>query len=97
MILTLAGLGGALATATTGYTDAPVLFGYDVVEYFNLKEGGEGVVGDSQYSANITASDLSNATNKMLDTEYMFYFKDQTNLDKFKNDPWKYAPKYGGF
>ena len=87
----------ATSATPTVPTDAPVLFGYDVVEYFNLEAGAPGVLGSDAFAANITGQDLSNSTEKMTDTEYTFYFKSAANQQAFLNDPWRYAPKYGGF
>ena len=52
----------AVAVAAIGLQSQadPVLFGYDCVEYFNLKEGATGVKGDSQYAYNLTTTDQSN-------------------------------------
>jgi len=64
----------------------PVLLGFDVVEYHfipSYKEGGVPVQGLSQYAFNFEG--------------YQFWFKNESNRNLFINDPWKYAPAWGGF
>ena len=67
----------------------PVLQGYDVVAYFDLKAGDNGVLGSEQYAANITTSDLSNRTRIMPTQNYTFYFANETNKQRFLADPWR--------
>lgn len=87
----------AVITAVAAVQAKPVLFGYDVVEYFSLNDGDEGVMGTEDYQYDLLTTDMSDNENPMDDTNYTFYFKDQANLDLFAADPWKYAPKWGGF
>lgn len=57
--------------------------GYDVVAYFDLEEGAAPVAGDDDYV-----------------TEYLgaqWRFASQENLEKFKADPDRYRPAYGGY
>ncbi|KAL3907411.1 MAG: hypothetical protein SGILL_008887, partial [Bacillariaceae sp.] len=64
----------------------PVLLGFDVVEYHfipSVKEGGVAVQGLPEHAYNFQG--------------YQFWFKDETNRNLFINDPWKYAPAWGGF
>jgi YHS domain-containing protein len=34
---------------------------------------------------------------KMDPTNYTFLFSSEENLALFREDPWKYAPRFGGF
>lgn len=64
----------------------PVLLGYDVVEYHYIKpykEGGVAVRGRPKYAYNFNG--------------YQFWFSSERNLFLFKDNPWKYAPAWGGF
>lgn len=64
----------------------PVLLGYDVVQYHfipSYKEGGVAVRGNPQFAYNFGG--------------YQFWFSTQKNRDLFREDPWKYAPAWGGF
>ena len=92
---------GYLAQATShgsvGSGIQPVLYGYDVVEYFSLDASASGVKGSEEFQANVTRSDLSNSTQKMEDTVYTFFFNDAENRDKFKQSPNAFAPQWGGF
>ena len=71
----------------------PVLGGYDVVEYFSLKPTDQGVVGSSEFTHNFTSPDKDGS----LRFTYEFWFSTAQNRDKFAADPWKYAPKNGGY
>lgn len=73
----------------------PVIYGYDVVEYFSLDPSDAGVQGQEQYRFDLT-TDVGGGT-KRLPANYTFYFKDADNRDTFIADPWKYVPAYGGF
>jgi len=64
-------------------TSGPVLSGYDLVEYWNLNSGDDGVIGSSDYSVTID--------------EYQFYFSNSKNMRSFEADPTSYLPKWGGF
>lgn len=71
----------------------PVLGGYDMVSYYSTQNATMGVP----------------TFNHMLDTKdcgsgacrdrfsYEFWFSSASNRDAFAENPWKYAPKYGGF
>mmetsp|Transcript_15630 Transcript_15630/g.17375 ORF Transcript_15630/g.17375 Transcript_15630/m.17375 type:complete len:179 (-) Transcript_15630:27-563(-) len=61
----------------------PVLKGYDVVAYFSLKPDDNGIQGSKDLAFNFTG--------------YEFWFSTPANMALFKANPWKYAPKYGGF
>lgn len=63
--------------------NSPVLSGYDVVAYFSLDEGADGVQGTEEFTATYQ--------------EYTFYFSSQDNLNQFEANPSKYAPQWGGF
>ena len=83
---------GACAPALT-----PVLYGYDVVEYFSLAADAAGVVGSEEYQHNLTAYDASTAATKMTNTTFTFFFSSKQNQEAFAADPYKYAPQWGGF
>ncbi len=59
------------------------LGGYDAVEYFNLAKNADAVKGKSEFSFKYR--------------ELTWYFKSQENLNKFKANPEKYAPVFGGY
>jgi len=68
------------------YEANPVLLGFDVVHYHDIpsyKEGGQGQQGSSEFAYNFQG--------------YQFWFISQNNRERFMNDPWKYAPAWGGF
>lgn len=71
----------------------PVIGGFDVVEYFSLQPGDMGVLGNPEFSHNLTSSDKDGSPR----FTYEFWFKNAVNRNKFAVDPWKYAPKNGGF
>lgn len=65
-------------------TSAPVLGGYDMVEFFNMDdESTPGELGNEEFSS----------THK----GYTFYFKNSHNRELFDKDPSLYSPSYGGF
>mmetsp|Transcript_13912 Transcript_13912/g.39371 ORF Transcript_13912/g.39371 Transcript_13912/m.39371 type:complete len:218 (+) Transcript_13912:217-870(+) len=64
-----------------------VLQGFDVVEYRYLQPNDTGVQGDPRFSFVIPSAGYN----------YTFWFKNETNLKTFADDPWSWAPKYGGF
>jgi YHS domain-containing protein len=65
--------------------DAPVLAGYDLVEYHFLQANQDGVLGKASISHRL-------ATNG-----YLYYFSTEANRELFIQDPKKYLPKYGGY
>uniref|UniRef100_A0A7S2V0M0 TLDc domain-containing protein n=1 Tax=Fibrocapsa japonica TaxID=94617 RepID=A0A7S2V0M0_9STRA len=64
-----------------------VLGGVDVVEMYNLYEFDLPKIGDEQYAAYLPTSSGF----------YRFLFINEENLETFKEDPWSYAPAWGGF
>lgn len=74
----------------------PVLLGYDMVEYFNLKEGDEGVIGNQKHVCHLATYDKSADVPQFIGV-YEFWFVNEENMNKFSKDPWKFAPKWGGF
>jgi hypothetical protein len=62
------------------------------VQYFSLQPGDMGVLGSPAFAHNLTSPD--NGSPRF---QYEFWFKNQANKDKFAVNPWKYAPKNGGF
>ena len=71
----------------------PVIGGYDVVQYFSLQATDAGVLGSPAFAYNFTSPD-SDGTPRF---KHEFWFVSGDNRDKFASDPWKYAPKNGGF
>jgi hypothetical protein len=71
----------------------PVIGGYDVVQYHSLKPTEFGVLGSPEFKANLTSPDLDGSPR----FTYEFWFSTAANRDTFAGDPWKYAPKYGGW
>ena len=79
-------------------TLGPVVGGYDVVEFRHLQPTDDGVLGTSTYSYDLLTKDYStDASKKMLPTNWTFYFKNAENLKTFAASPWAYVPRYGGF
>lgn len=75
----------------------PVLFGFDVVEYSKLTPGAAGLTGDpSRFSSQLTTN-IGGQGNPPHYVNYTFAFSSEDNRKAFEADPWRYAPKYGGF
>eukprot|EP00939_MAST-03C_sp_MAST-3C-sp1_P002402 g2402.t1 len=90
---TVVGIGEG-KTTNTNTTTEPVLYGYDMVSYFTKGSAVKGVA-DNAYeflTQDCGVNDI--CVDRFKST---FYFENQENLETFKKDPWKYAPKYGGF
>lgn len=89
---------GLLSVLLPSCRAAPVLQGYDVVEYFNLDKDGEGlgVLGVHIWACRLLTFDKSGEEERPLGL-YEFWFSSPENVALFEADPWKYAPKYGGF
>ena len=88
----------ALSCAGIAAAGMPVLGGYDMVAYFSLPNtapSSHGVLGSQAHSVNISTVDVA-GTAKSLGS-YEFWFSSAANAAKFAADPWKFAPKYGGF
>lgn len=63
-----------------------VLLGFDVVQYHFIpayNDGGVAVRGLPEYAYNFNG--------------YQFWFSTAENRERFINDPWKYAPAWGGY
>ena len=86
--------GLALVAALMGAAAGPVLEGYDMVSYWSLEAGDEGVRGSPENAFNMTTSDLT--TGETLGP-FEFWFASPSHRDAFAADPWAYAPKWGGF
>lgn len=70
-----------------------VLEGYDVIEYYRMEQDScNSVLGLSNFTYNLESNDEKGDLRV-----YQFWFSSQSNLDHFREDPWKYAPKFGGF
>lgn len=68
-------------------SSGPVLAGYDLVAYFSLEAGSDGVRGSEEYMHSLGSS--PNA--------YTFYFASDENRALFAADPAAYLPQWGGF
>ena len=86
----------AVLSCAGAATALPVLGGYDMVAYFSLPPTAHGVMGSVAHSLNISTTDASGGEHKPLGS-YEFWFQSGANKAKFAADPWKFAPKYGGF
>jgi hypothetical protein len=53
-------------------------------------------MGSSGYSHTVESFDFSSTPPRSVGN-YTFYFKNAANLATFAADPWKYAPRWGGF
>lgn len=78
----------------TGDMSSYALYGYDVVEYFNLDASDAGVQGSTDYQYSIETFDNTTGTSF---GKFTFLFKDATNQKAFEADPFKYTPQWGGF
>eukprot|EP01025_Chloroclados_australasicus_P030506 TRINITY_DN3060_c0_g2_i1.p1 TRINITY_DN3060_c0_g2~~TRINITY_DN3060_c0_g2_i1.p1 ORF type:complete len:232 (+),score=22.47 TRINITY_DN3060_c0_g2_i1:92-697(+) len=56
-----------------------------------------GVVGDQQFQCIMTTYDFSNDEIHRIEEPWTFYFSTEKNMLMFEEDPWKYAPRFGGF
>lgn len=68
------------------YEGNPVLLGFDVVQYHfipSFKDGGVAVRGKPEFAYNFEG--------------YQFWFSTLENRRAFVENPWKYAPAWGGF
>mmetsp|Transcript_18757 Transcript_18757/g.40834 ORF Transcript_18757/g.40834 Transcript_18757/m.40834 type:complete len:379 (-) Transcript_18757:4639-5775(-) len=68
------------------YEGNPVLLGFDVVQYHfipSVKDGGVAVRGNPDFAYNFNG--------------YQFWFSSRENRQLFIDDPWRYAPAWGGF
>ena len=86
--------GLALVAALMGAAAGPVLEGYDMVRYWSLEAGAEGVRRPPAHPCAMTTSDLT--TGETLGP-FEFWFASPSHRDAFAADPWAYAPKWGGF
>jgi len=71
-----------------------VLKGYDMVEYFVSHTA---VVGKKEFNHTHRTYDYSSKQEGEVIGDYHFLFKSAENAAEFAADPWKYAPRYGGF
>lgn len=68
------------------YEGNPVLLGFDVVQYHFIppyNQGGVAVRGLPEFAYNFQG--------------YQFWFSTAENRETFREDPWRYAPAWGGF
>lgn len=89
----------SLPAIADGKTMGPVLGGFDVVAYQTILSAGDfGVMGSEKYSHDLLSMDLSTGSpSQMLPTNYTFYFSSEAHRQIFSQNPWKYAPRFGGF
>ena len=80
------------ACAAAG-TVKPVIDGYDVVAYFGLVQPMDGIKGSAEFNYTLTSPDADGSPR----FNHSFWFSSAANRDAFAADPWRYAPKYGGF
>lgn len=64
-----------------------VFDGVDVVAYSYLPDGSEPVMGKEEFPAKLQTSEKA----------YLFYFSSEENRNAFLENPWAYAPAWGGF
>lgn len=64
-------------------TSGPVMDGYDIVEYFNLKPGANGRKGSEEFESTFGG--------------YTFRFANNKNMKAFGIEPTSYLPQFGGF
>eukprot|EP01084_Bolivina_argentea_P311699 539564_1 len=69
-----------------------VMLGYDVVAYHLNVTGCDSILGNKKYSYQLSSTD-GNGIERL----YEFWFTDENNLNTFKSNPWRWAPKFGGF
>lgn len=69
-----------------------VMLGYDPVAFHFNVTGCKSMRGDKNYSYHLISADQDG-----IDRLYEFWFADMNNLNIFKNDPWRYTPRFGGF
>ena len=76
---------------------SPVLGGYDVVNYFT---DSAPAMGSAEFAYNFTTDDCNTgAANGGCVPRFTseFWFTSTAHRDQFKADPWRYAPRWGGF
>ena len=88
-----------LVAGAEGATFGPVLGGYDVVAYqTTLGPGADGVRGVPAHAHNLLTRDFSGGGGPKADpANYTFWFASESNRAAFAADPWRFAPKFGGF
>ncbi|CAD7695364.1 unnamed protein product [Ostreobium quekettii] len=87
-----------MPTSTFGGIVRPVLMGYDMVEFRNLADGEEGVLGRWEHVCHLAAYNESKSLQgRQLIGVYEFWFANEANMKAFGADPWKFAPMWGGF
>ena len=75
-------------------TVQPVLYGYDMVAYFTESKP---VMGDPEISYVFETEDCGLNEECVPRFNSTFYFSTKENRDAFVMNPWKYAPRWGGF
>lgn len=78
----------------------PVLYGYDVVSYFGddgRGQGGKAVKGSDEFRYHFVTQDCGIGNVCVDRFNSTFYFSSEENRDAFEANPWKYAPRWGGF
>lgn len=74
----------------------PALGGYDMVAYHKL---GSATMGSSEHTYTFVTEDCNTGNGVTCVPRFHtdFHFVSKENLEAFKKDPWRYAPRYGGF
>ena len=85
-----------LAAGMAAAPSRPVLYGYDVVAYRSLDATVNGTRGVASHAHSMETFDFTAAPPKSLGN-YTFWFATDANRATFEKDPWKYAPRWGGF
>ena len=83
----------SLLPACAWVNTKPVIAGYDVVAYFGLTQPELGVKGSPAYTHTLLSPDADGSPR----FNHTFWFSSAANRDTFAADPWKYAPRFGGF
>ncbi len=66
------------------------------VEYFSLPASHDGVMGSAEHAHTMESFDFTSSAPQSVGN-YTFWFANEANKAKFVADPWKYAPRWGGF
>mgnify|MGYP006096680263 FL=1 len=97
IIITFLAASIGVATTTADASLGPVVGGYDVVEFHSLQPEDDGIMGSSHFSHDLLTTDYSTTGPIMTPTNWTFHFKNEQNRAAFAENPWKFAPKFGGF
>ena len=85
-----------LAALAAPAAPKPVLFGFDMVEYFTKDAAANGTMGMAEFAHTIESFDFTTHPPTSVGN-YTFLFNNEANMAAFAADPWKFAPRWGGF